>query len=309
MGKSFGDQSTRRTAAIASLKVGWRFCTRRRDGGEQRCWVFASAHAPRRSPANSVRAALGWSAGWPGPTTAAASRRPGVRVPLERLSRSASGTQSEKGSRRVQDRDRCTETPAHRAGRTDRVPGPSGSQPEASTLYQTAVLETYSSLRVCPPYHSVSMTDVQTVFGSASTALSLGRRLPFSGGWPIWPGRAFASRFEQAGIKAQPCDQADLPAHRGDQLQRGETAVGDDNHAAIRQPAFALQYCLTRPVGQRLVPPALPFTPASRRRQHGQEWQAQRRPANGTGSITASDSQRRPLVLTNWPCDDRTGSR
>ena len=36
---------------------------------------------------------------------------------------------------------------------------------------------------------------------------------------------------------------------------------------------------------------------------------AQRWPANGTGNITASDSQRNPLVLTKWPCDERTASR
>ena len=36
---------------------------------------------------------------------------------------------------------------------------------------------------------------------------------------------------------------------------------------------------------------------------------AQRRPAQGIGTTTISDSHRRPLALTKWPCDERTGSR
>jgi hypothetical protein len=36
---------------------------------------------------------------------------------------------------------------------------------------------------------------------------------------------------------------------------------------------------------------------------------AQRRFAHGIGSITASDSQRRPEVLTKKPREERTGSR
>ena len=36
---------------------------------------------------------------------------------------------------------------------------------------------------------------------------------------------------------------------------------------------------------------------------------AQVRFAHGIGTATISDSQRRPLVLTKWPLEDRTGSR
>ena len=36
---------------------------------------------------------------------------------------------------------------------------------------------------------------------------------------------------------------------------------------------------------------------------------AQVRFAQGIGTATISDSQRRPLVLTKWPLEDRTGSR
>src|SRR5208283_2276793 len=50
--------------------------------------------------------------------------------------------------------------------------------------YQTEVAETYSSARVCPPYQSAIVIWVQTVVGSASTAQSFGRRLPFFAGLP-----------------------------------------------------------------------------------------------------------------------------
>jgi hypothetical protein len=36
---------------------------------------------------------------------------------------------------------------------------------------------------------------------------------------------------------------------------------------------------------------------------------AQRRPAQGIGTMTMSDSQRRPLARTKWPREERTGSR
>jgi hypothetical protein len=84
----------------------------------------------------------------------------------------------------------------------------------------------------------------------------------------------------------------------GDQLQCGEAAVGDDHHTVVRQPAFALQYGLTSPVGQGFGPLALRLAPSRRWRQHGQEWQRPSPPAKGTGSTAANDHQRRPLVLT-----------
>jgi hypothetical protein len=51
---------------------------------------------------------------------------------------------------------------------------------------------------------------------------------------------ASGGRFEQAGIQSQPRDQANVTANCGNQLQRGETTVGDDHHPTIGQPAFAL---------------------------------------------------------------------
>ena len=52
---------------------------------------------------------------------------------------------------------------------------------------------------------------------------------------PTWRGRG-----EQVGIDPQPCDQADLAADRCDQVEGGEAGVGDDDEAAIRQPALDL---------------------------------------------------------------------
>src|SRR6516225_4165119 len=120
---------------------------------------------------------------------------------------------------------------------------------------------------------------------------------------------AFGYRFEQTGVETQPGDQADVPAHSGDQFQCREAAVGNDNHAAIRQPSFGLQYRLLCPFGQGLVPPPLRLAPARRRRQHSQRWQCPPPACERYRNITASDRQRKPLVLTKWPCDDRTASR
>jgi hypothetical protein len=36
---------------------------------------------------------------------------------------------------------------------------------------------------------------------------------------------------------------------------------------------------------------------------------AQRRRVQGTGTMAIAASQRKPLVLTKWPCEERTGSR
>jgi len=61
-----------------------------------------------------------------------------------------------------------------------------GGRPE---LYQTAVSDTISSMRDLPPYQSVTVIGTHTVLGSASTALNAGRRRPFTRGRPICPTR------------------------------------------------------------------------------------------------------------------------
>jgi len=66
-----------------------------------------------------------------------------------------------------------------------------GGKPE---WYQTAVSEVTSSSRDRPPYHSATVTRDHTVSGSASTALSAGKRRPFNRGRPICPGRRGGAR-------------------------------------------------------------------------------------------------------------------
>ena len=120
-------------------------------------------------------------------------------------------------------------------------------------------------------------------------ALSLGEALPFSLGRPFWFGRrsgagsnrlasssAFRrgfSRTARNAVQPQPRDQADMAADGGNQTQSGEAAVGDDHHAAVGQPAFALQYGLAGSIGQGFVLLALRLAPSGRWRQNGQKWQ------------------------------------
>ena len=78
---------------------------------------------------------------------------------------------------------------------------------------------------------------------------------------------------------------------------------------AVWQPAFGLQDRLPRPRRQRLG--RLPLVSAQR--DEGarivRKGRAQVRLAQGIGTAIISDSQRRPLVLTKCPLEDRTGSR
>jgi hypothetical protein len=133
-------------------------------------------------------------------------------------------------------------------------------------------------------------------------------------------------RGKQADIEAQPGDDADVAAHRGEEFQRCEAAVADHDDAPLGQPAAQLPQHLSAPVEQRLVPlAALAVKPLGRRR-HGQERQpliwhssryaagtlasfAQVRPASGMGASSISDSQHRPEALTKWLCEERTGAR
>ena len=74
--------------------------------------------------------------------------------------------------------------------------------------------------------------------GSVSITLSLGSRLPFNRGLPFWFGFRSGRRFKQAGIQPQAGNQADVPPNGCDEVQRGETAVGDRHDEAIAQLAF-----------------------------------------------------------------------
>ena len=133
-------------------------------------------------------------------------------------------------------------------------------------------------------------------------------------------------RLEQGGIQPEPGDHTDVAAHRGQQFERCEAAVGDKDEQTVGQPAFGLQDRLPRPVGQRLASDAsFPSTLRcefallcrlrcfSLHRADGartvRNGSAQCRPDQLIGTTTISESQRSPLVLTKCPFEDRTGSR
>src|SRR5271170_277171 len=140
--------------------------------------------------------------------------------------------------------------------------------------YQTAVPETYSSLRVWPPYHSVSMTDVHTVFGSARTALSFGRRLPFSAGRPIWPFRRLGAGSNKLAsrrnlvIKQTYRRTAAMSSNAEKPLSATTTTRRSGSQRLVCSIA-----CFAQSV-RALCRPPLRLAPARRRRQHSQEWQS-----------------------------------
>jgi len=70
-----------------------------------------------------------------------------------------------------------------------------------------------------------------------------------------------------------------------------------------------LQHGLPGPIRQLLVATAMDEGPALGWGEDGQEGQALAPSRLGTGTISIAESQRKPLVLTKWPCDERTGSR
>jgi hypothetical protein len=78
---------------------------------------------------------------------------------------------------------------------------------------------------------------------------------------------------------------------------------------ALSQPSPGLQHGLPGPIRQLLVATAMDEGPALGWGEDGQEGQALAPSRLGTGTIAIAESQRKPLVLTKWPCDERTGSR
>jgi hypothetical protein len=58
-----------------------------------------------------------------------------------------------------------------------------------------------------------------------------------------------------------------------DQIEGRETGVGNDDKATIGQPTLDLAYCLTRQIGQLLMPPAVLAAPALGGREDRQKWQ------------------------------------
>ena len=79
--------------------------------------------------------------------------------------------------------------------------------------------------------------------------------------------------------------------HRRDQVECGEAGVGDNDHAALRQPVLGLQDRLARPIGQLLVASPPSVAPALGRCQHRQERQ---RPTPAGPGDRDDNHQRQP---------------
>jgi hypothetical protein len=58
--------------------------------------------------------------------------------------------------------------------------------------------------------------------------------------------RAWRRRLVEAGVEAQPGDEADMPTHGADEIERGETGVGDDDDLAFWQPSPNLEQALKK---------------------------------------------------------------
>jgi hypothetical protein len=72
-----------------------------------------------------------------------------------------------------------------------------------------------------------------------------------------------------------------VPDEGGQELEGGETAVGDEDQGSIGQPTLGLEGQLPAPVGQFLVAPAVLAAVALRGRQGGQERQRPDPPGPG----------------------------
>jgi hypothetical protein len=81
--------------------------------------------------------------------------------------------------------------------------------------------------------------------------------------------RAWRRRFEQAGVEAQPGDEADIPAHCADEIERRKAAIGDDDDLAFWQPSPNLEDGLARKVRQLLVTASVRGVMAFGRRKNG----------------------------------------
>src|ERR1019366_2055358 len=84
-------------------------------------------------------------------------------------------------------------------------------------------------------------------------------------------------------VEPQPCDETDMTANCGDQIERRETGVGDDDDLAIRQPSPNLENGLAGPIRQLLVTVIACDVVTFGGGQNGQEGQgpAPPRPWNG----------------------------
>ena len=173
-----------------------------------------------------------------------------------------------------------------------------------------AVPEQTSTRRSAPPYQPRTTKRLQRVRWSSRRRASVGRRSPTRRGRPIVRGvRGGGGANRRASRRMR----VTTTTRRRTASSSSSAAKLLSATATTRRPGSQrrLQQHLPGPVGQPLVPPApLPRAPL-RRRQHGQERQrpGPPRPAQGTGTTSMRESQRRPLALTKWPWLERTGSR
>src|SRR5208282_138247 len=66
----------------------------------------------------------------------------------------------------------------------------------------------------------------------------------------VLAGAAFWRRLEQTGVEPQPRDEADMTTNRGDQIERRETGIGEDDVLALRHPAPNWENGLAGPIRQ-----------------------------------------------------------
>src|SRR5215468_690099 len=116
--------------------------------------------------------------------------------------------------------------------------------------YQSAVPLVISTSRLVRPYQRLMRQRCQCTLGSLRMAESFFKRLPLIAGRPrpLRFGGGEANRL----ASTQPCDDTDMVAHRGEELDSRKCAIGDEDDVAARKPAADLQGGLPRPVDQRL---------------------------------------------------------
>ena len=88
---------------------------------------------------------------------------------------------------------------------------------------------------------------------------------------------------KQVGVETQAGDDTHVAADGGEEFESGESAVGDDDDAAVWQPVADLQDRLLRLVDQRLRRARLVGIKAQRGREQGEERQGHDAPGPGHG--------------------------
>ena len=111
----------------------------------------------------------------------------------------------------------------------------------------------------------------------------LGQRASFLGRPSALSRTAFRRRREEVCVEPQPGDETDVMANCGDQIERRETGVGDDDDLALRRPSPNLENGLAGQVGQLFVTAPMCGVVTFGGRQNGQEGHgpASPRPWNG----------------------------